>query len=175
MPDRRERWRNLLEEAGCSRGVIRHCDAVCDLALRFFVQGIMDREVLTAGAMLHDIGRGSTHGLSHAQVGAAYCRKRGLPEEVVRVVECHIGAGLTADECTLIRLLPVNCLPVTPEEKAVANADNLVVGTHVIGIDERLMRVQYLPRRVRKRHYRLWLEMEVFRDCASFFGSAGTG
>jgi len=134
----------------------------------------MDREVFTAGAMLHDIGRGTTHGLSHAQVGADHCRKLGLPEEIVRIVECHIGAGLTADECTLLRLLPRNCLPVTPEEKAVANADNLVVGTHVIGIDERLMRVQYLTQRVRKRHYRLWLEMETFRDYASSFGSVGT-
>jgi uncharacterized protein len=166
MPDRRDAWRELLERAGCSRGVVRHCDAVCDLALGFYVPGIMDRENLLAGAMLHDIGRGTTHDLSHAQKGAAYCREQGIPEEIARIVECHLGAGLTADECTLLRLLPRDCIPRTPEEKAVANADNLVSGTRVIGIDERMMRASFLPRRIRRRLFRLWLEMEIVRDCA---------
>mgnify|MGYP003798013201 CR=1 FL=1 len=80
----------------------------------------MDREILLTGAMLHDIGRGFTHDLTHAQKGAAYCREQGLPDGIVRIVECHTGAGLTADECTLLRLLPVDCIPRTPEEKVVA-------------------------------------------------------
>ncbi|HOS81790.1 MAG TPA: HDIG domain-containing protein [Methanolinea sp.] len=166
MPDRRDEWRELLERAGCSRRVIRHCDTVCDLALGFFVPGIMDREILLTGAMLHDIGRGFTHDLTHAQKGAAYCREQGLPDGIVRIVECHTGAGLTADECTLLRLLPVDCIPRTPEEKVVANADNLVADAHVIGIGERMMRACNLPRKVKRRIFRLWLEMELFRDCA---------
>lgn len=167
MPDRRDTLRKFLENAGCSRRVIRHCDTVCDLVLEFFIPGIMDREVLVAGAMLHDIGRGVTHDISHAQKGAAYCRKQGLSEEIARVVECHTGAGLTADECTLLRLLPVDCIPRTAEEKAVANADNLVSDSRVIGIGERMFYAQYLPRRVRRRMFCLWLEMELFRDYAS--------
>lgn len=166
MPDRRDTWRELLERAGCSRRVIRHCDTVCDLVLGFCVPGVMDRDLLVAGAMLHDIGRGSTHDLSHAQKGAAYCREQGLPDEIARIVECHLGAGLTADECTLLGLLPVDCIPRTPEEKAVANADNLVADTRVIGIGERMMRAPHLPRKVKRRMFRLWLEMELFRDCA---------
>lgn len=157
-------WRRILTEAGCSAAVIRHCEAVSDLAMEFYVPGIMDREVLLAGAMLHDIGRSRTHDLSHAQVGAEYCRKIGLEEEIARVVECHLGAGLTADECTLLRLRPVDCIPRTAEEKVVANADNLVSGSRAIGIEERMVRAFSLPRRVRRRMFRLWLEMEIFRE-----------
>ncbi|MDI9632673.1 MAG: HDIG domain-containing protein [Methanolinea sp.] len=164
--DGRGAWRQILEEAGCSAGVIRHCEAVRDLALEFYIPGIMDREILLAGAMLHDIGRSRTHDLSHAQAGAEYCREIGLGEEIARIVECHLGAGLTADECTLLRLRPVDCIPGTAEERAVANADNLVSGSRVVGIEERMMRAMYLPRKVRRRIFRLWLEMETFRGLA---------
>lgn len=104
-----------------------------------------------------------THGLAHAQAGADYCRRNGIPEPVARVVERHLGAGLTADECTILRLIPVECMPRTIEEKIVGNADNLVTGTNVIGIEERMMRSINLPRRLKRRLYHLWLEMETFR------------
>ena len=76
--------------------------------------------------MLHDIGRGVSHGISHAQAGAAWLY-RGF-SAVARIVERHIGAGLSADECTLLRLVPRDCVPATLEEKIVTNADNLVAG-----------------------------------------------
>jgi len=173
MPHQRDSWRRVLEEAGCGRNVIKHCDAVCDLALAYLVPGIMDRDLLIAGAMLHDIGRSRTHSLFHAQAGASYCREIGLSEEIARIVECHLGAGLTADECTLLRLLPIDCIPRTPEEKAVASADNLVSGMRVTGIEERLMRAVFLPRKIRRRFFRLWTEMELFRDCWGDNGRAG--
>ncbi len=113
--------------------------------------------------MLHDIGRSKTHGIGHAQSGAEICRKLGLPEEVARIVECHTGAGLTADECSLLGLLPVDCIPQTLEEKIVTNADNLVGGRHEISIERDLMEAFALKRNVRRRIYRLWLEMELYR------------
>jgi uncharacterized protein len=79
------------------------------------------------------------------------------------MVECHTGAGLTADECTLLGLLPIDCMPVTLEEKIVTNADNLAGGKRRISIEQDLMDSFSLPRKVRKRMYRLWLEMELFR------------
>lgn len=156
-------WVVLLCESGCSERVIRHCIAVHDAVMEYHRDTITDLAVLEAGALLHDIGRSITHGTGHAQAGAGYCRGKNLPEPVVRIIECHLGAGLTADECTLLRLQPKDCMPRTIEEKIVAHADNLVAGDHTIHIEERMMRSFHLPRHMRKRLYHLWMEMEAFR------------
>jgi uncharacterized protein len=161
MPDHQMNFESILFDAGCSRSVIAHCNCVRDLACRYAEQiTLADTTSVEAGAALHDIGRGLTHSIRHAQAGADYCRWLGIPENVARIVECHTGAGLTADECTLLGLLPVDCMPVTLEEKIVANADNLVRGRHTISIWERLNRSYALPGKVRRRIWHLWLEME---------------
>jgi len=153
----------LLRRAGCSEGVIAHCRAVRDLALDFTSDPIVDRDLVEVGALLHDIGRGVTHDLHHAQVGGEICRSLGLDEAVASIVERHIGAGLTADECSLLGLAPRDCVPRTIEEKIVAHADNLVKGGRVITLEERLARLIDLPRKQRMRIYRLALEVELFR------------
>ena len=104
-----------------------------------------------------------THEIRHAEVGGVLCRSLGLDEAIVTIVERHIGAGLTADECSLLGLLPRDCMPQTLEEKIVAHADNLVKGTRAITMEERLEHAIALPRRQRKRICRLGLEMELFR------------
>jgi uncharacterized protein len=152
----------LLTEAGCSRRVVAHCQVVREVSVGYAVSsGLADTRLVDSGACLHDIGRGITHTLHHAQAGAAYCRKIGLPEQVARIVECHTGAGLSADECTLLGLIPVSCIPVTLEERIVAASDNLVRGADVITIYDRLARSYMLSRKIRRRLYRLWLEVEL--------------
>lgn len=153
----------VLESAGCSPGVVAHCRAVQEVALTFTADPLVDRQHVEEGALLHDIGRGVSHALDHAEIGGVLCRTAGLPEEVAAIVERHIGAGLTADECSQLGLLPRDCMPRTVEEKIVAHADNLVKGTRVITIEERLMHSLDLPARLKKRMYRLHLEMELFR------------
>jgi uncharacterized protein len=153
----------LLRSSGCPEHVIRHSRAVRDCALEFCKSPEVDTELVAEGAMLHDIGRSETHGIGHAQVGAAICRSLGCPEEIARIVERHIGAGLTADECALLRLIPRDCVPVSLEEKIVANADNLVRGDEVASIYDLMIRAAHLPRRARTRIFRLFLEMELFR------------
>lgn len=152
----------LLREVGCSADVIDHSRAVRDLSLLFSENLPVDRELIEAGAMLHDIGRSKTHTIAHAQVGADICRKLGLSEEIARIVECHIGAGLTAEECVKEGLRPIDCVPQTPEEKIVANADNLVRGTEVITIDERLRISGNLSEKIRKRMLDLAIEVSEF-------------
>jgi len=153
----------LLFSAGCSPAVIAHCKAVARLADVYARRsGIADPSLVHEGAMLHDIGRGKTHSIRHAQEGACICRNLGLPDSVARLVERHIGAGMTADECSLAGLLPINCIPKSIEEKIVANADNLVRGRSRISIYSRLGRSIHLSRRVRRRMYRLWIEMEQY-------------
>ncbi len=159
-----ERYLTLLEQAGCSPRVISHCLAVHRVAIRYADRiMVADRDLVSAGAYLHDIGRGRTHTIQHAQAGADYCRTIGLPEPVARIVECHTGAGLTADECTLLGLLPRDCIPGTLEEKIVCNADNLVAGSHEISIERTIQDTFFLPRNVRSRIFRLWLELESYR------------
>ncbi len=154
----------LLVRAGCSEDVIAHCRVVRDLALTYTSDPmIVDRDLVEAGALLHDIGRGVTHDLRHAQVGGEICRSLGLGDAVVSIVERHIGAGLTADECSLLGLAPRDCVPRTIEEKIVAHTDNLVKGGRVITLEERLARLIDLPRKQRMRIYRLALEVELFR------------
>jgi uncharacterized protein len=86
----------------------------------------------------------------------------GLPEPVALIVERHIGAGLRADECTLLGLVPRDCIPISIEERIVANADNLVRESSRITIDERLLLSAHLPAGIRRRIYHLWLELEQF-------------
>jgi uncharacterized protein len=154
---------DLLRKAGCSERVIAHCRAVCTVALSYSESGIVDRELVREGAMLHDIGRCRSHSITHAQEGADILRRKGIREDVVRVAERHIGAGLTADECSLLGLLPRDCMPQSIEEQIVGNADNLVQGQREASIVRLLQQGYHLKRRLRQRHYRLWIRMEAFR------------
>jgi uncharacterized protein len=157
------KWEALLLRAGCGRQVIAHARAVARLSLLFAKNPVVDRDLVFAGAMLHDIGRGTTHGIDHAQRGAALGRSLGLDPAIVSIIERHIGAGMIADECSLAGLLPRDCVPVTLEEKIVANADNLVHGDRPGCIEGTLGGAFRLKRRIRRRIYRLYLEMECLR------------
>jgi uncharacterized protein len=157
------KWEQLLVRAGCGESVIAHARVVTDLSLRFSENPVVDRGLVRAGAMLHDIGRGTTHGIDHAQCGAALARSLGLDPSIVSIIERHIGAGMNADECSLERLAPRDCVPQTIEEKIVANADNLVQGDREGTIEGTLGGASRLRRRIRRRIYRLYLEMECLR------------
>ncbi|KAF5060042.1 Ribonuclease Y [anaerobic digester metagenome] len=152
----------LLRSAGCDEGVLRHCRAVTGLALALAGDDpLFDRSLLETGGMLHDIGRSVTHGIGHAQVGARICRSLGLSEPVARIVERHTGAGLTADDCVLLGLEPIDCVPVTPEERLVAYADKRLKGDRVVSMEREIDRSIILPHRARRRMYRLRREMDL--------------
>ena len=163
QPD--ESCEDLLHEAGCSEKVIAHCRAVRDVALGYAALNDLARvDLVRKGSMLHDIGRGSTHTIMHAQEGADLLRDRGISEEIARIVECHTGAGLTSDECTLLRLFPRDCIPRTTEEKIVTHADNLIEGRKRVIIAESIASAFYLPRKVRRRMYHLSQDVELLCD-----------
>ncbi|WP_255331615.1 HD domain-containing protein [Methanocalculus taiwanensis] len=149
--------------AGCSEKVIAHARAVAWVATEYTDDEVVDRSLIICGALLHDIGRSESHSLDHAIIGGDICRERGLPEEIARIVERHLGAGQTAEEYLQLGLLPRDCMPVTLPEKIVAHADNLVKGNGEIHIEERMIKILDLPKNKRRRTYRLALEMELFR------------
>ena len=169
MPEKKEKsCEVLLKKAGCSTKVIAHCRAVRDCACEYAVRdpGI-NLSLVNEGAMLHDIGRSRTHDIRHAQCGADFLRERGLGEDLARIVECHAGAGMSADECTLLGLSPRDCMPRTTEEKIVTHADNLIAGAKRVSIHESLSSAIHLPRKARKRMYRLACEVELLCDVES--------
>ena len=166
MPDSKKKTcEDLLQKAGCSPKVIAHCRAVRDCACEYAAQ---NPEILFSlveqGAMLHDIGRSRTHDIRHAQCGADLVRSMDLGEDLARIVECHTGAGLTADECTLLGLFPRDCIPRTSEEKIVTHADNLLAGKKRVTIHDSIGSAIYLPRKARKRMERLSCEVELLCD-----------
>jgi uncharacterized protein len=166
MPDQQKKsCEEMLRDAGCSTKVIAHCRAVRDCACDYAARNPdVNFHLVEQGAMLHDIGRSRTHDIRHAQCGADLLRERGLGEDLARIVECHTGAGLTADECTLLGLSPRNCMPVTTEEKIITHSDNLIAGKKRVTIHETIGDAIYLPRKARKRMERLASEVELLCD-----------
>ena len=118
----------LLKKTGCSDDVIKHCIAVRDVAVKIAKKANADIKLVEAGALLHDIGRSKTHGIHHAVEGAKIAKQIGLSDEIVNIIERHIGAGIPAEEAEKLGLPVKDYLPMTLEEKIVCHADNLVEG-----------------------------------------------
>jgi len=156
---------HLNTQAGCDPGVIAHGKAVRGGAIRIASDisrsGIaVDQNLVAAGAVLHDIGRSRTHGMAHADEGGEICRSLGFDERICRIVERHIGAGLSAQERAGFGLKAVDRIPATLEEKIVAHADNLVKGTRVISRDEFVASLERFDEPVRSRFLALADEIE---------------
>ena len=117
---------DLLKKSGCSDKVIRHCKAVRDVAVRIAKKAHADVELVEAGALLHDIGRSKTHGVFHVLEGVKIARKLRLPEDIINIIERHIGAGLSAEVAGRLNLPPRDYIPKTLEEKIVCHADSLI-------------------------------------------------
>lgn len=163
MAEEADAYERILASAGCSRHVRLHCRKVREAAREYIAEGIADRDLVEAGAALHDIGRAKTHSIAHGQVGADICRGMGLPEEVARIVECHVGAGIPVCECILLGLEPRDCVPRTIEERIVAHADNMVQGERIMLLPGSVMNTTLLGRKIRRRLYRLALQMHLIR------------
>lgn len=127
--------------------VLAHVEAVKNLALenciRLLSMGTeVDMDLVTQGALLHDIGyfdvnHDNKPKITHGIIGGEILRKEKLPA-VALIAERHIGAGLSKEEIEK-RNLPLpkkDFIPVTTEEKIVADADNFIDGTKRISKEE---------------------------------------
>ena len=122
----REKCLKILHDAGCSEKVVEHCKTVTRLALKIAKKCNANIELVEAGALLHDIGRSRTHGVMHGVEGAEIAKEIGLPDEIVNIIERHLGGGISKEEATKIGLQEKDYTPVTLEEKIVCHADNLI-------------------------------------------------
>lgn len=122
----------ILRDAGCSRRVITHCCTVHAVA-REMVKGLdVNVGLVSAGALLHDIGRARDHSITHAMEGAAMAEKIGLPREMVEIIRKHTGAGLDREDVREMGLPDGDYIPRTLEEKIVAHADNMVSDNRIV-------------------------------------------
>lgn len=121
-----EQCYRLLRKVGCSNVVIKHCEAVRQVAVRIAKKAHADIQLVEAGALLHDIGRSKTQGIMHGIEGAKIATELGLPLSIVNIIERHLGAGIPSEEAAMLGLPPKDYMPITLEEKIVAHADNLI-------------------------------------------------
>ena len=134
------------EDTPLRRLLLRHSMQVRDKALAILANPSrppieLDAELVSAGAMLHDIGilqchapsilcEGSrpyiAHGIAGAEMLRSYGRTHGTDlEPFARICERHTGTGITAREVRE-QHLPIperDYLPETPEEKLICLAD----------------------------------------------------
>jgi uncharacterized protein len=140
----------ILQETGSPPSLIEHVWAVCDRALKIAEQveaaGLpVDRDVVEAGALLHDSGiprqKGEpivipewgdratgllTDNLTHPILGFELAGEYGFPLSVRRCILCHT-PGPTRAECQMLGITPPEeeLIPITIEETIVMYADFL--------------------------------------------------
>ena len=126
----------LLKKENTPENVIDHSLAVYKKAMEIAANfDDADKDLIRKGALLHDIGRSKTHDITHAIEGVEIAKKYGYGEDVLNIIERHIGAGITESEAEKLGLPVKSYLPETLEEKIVAHADNLTSGSKEVDID----------------------------------------
>ncbi len=131
---------DFIIKAGCSADVVSHCIMVSNVAISVAdrVAVPVDRELVRQGGLFHDIGRSRTHDIRHAIAGVEIAKSLGFSDAILHIIERHIGAGITAAEAVRLGLPRKDYLPLTPEEKIVSYADNLIFGVREVPFSEAL-------------------------------------
>jgi len=132
----RDECLQLLRECGCGDDVIAHCEAVSALAVKMAKRCGADVQLVEIGGLLHDVGRCRAHSIAHAVEGAKIVAEKKFPQRLVRIIERHIGGGITKEEAKRLGLPEKDYIPETLEEKIVAHSDNLFSGTERTPINE---------------------------------------
>ena len=126
----------ILKKEKTPQNVIDHSIAVYNKALEIAKNfPNADLDLIKKGALLHDIGRSKTHSITHAVEGREIACRYGYDENVLNIIERHIGAGITKEEAKKLGLFEKSYVPEALEEKIVAHADNLISGTKEVDVD----------------------------------------
>ncbi len=128
----------ILKDVGCDDGVIKHSIMVKNIAVEIAkkCKKEIDMPILIAGALLHDVGRAVTHDIMHVVEGVKIAKRLGMPEEIVRIIERHIGAGVPKDEAIKLGLENKDYVPESLEEMIVCYADNLASAKGKMSVEE---------------------------------------
>src|SRR5512140_258403 len=87
---------DVLVKAGCTADVVAHCLKVSLTAVSLAerMKGPVNCELVRLGGLYHDIGRSRTHDIGHALAGVEIGRMLGFSEQLLLIIERHIGAGI---------------------------------------------------------------------------------
>lgn len=140
IPSRKD-LEKILRDAGNTQRLIDHSNMVADLALRiadiFIAKGTwVNKVVLEAGAILHDISYEKHHGPDHGMIGHDMILELGLPEPVARLADIH--EPWSEDEAKTLNLPPKYCkdhFPSNWEEKIFIAADSIPFLAIHMGVD----------------------------------------
>lgn len=169
LPDRAS-CLSLLEQAGCGQRLLDHVQAVARLALALADHApTVDRALVEAGALLHDIGRARDHGIDHVPVGVEILAGYDLDGRILDVVACHMGAGVLRDQAQAWGWPPRRYEPETLEERIVAHADNLTFATSYRELEDVVVKLERkglkeLVPRMRALHEGLEAELGIDPD-----------
>jgi uncharacterized protein len=166
IPQSTEQALFFMEQVKCPARVVEHCKAVANTAeqmAKSITTQQVNLELVRIGALVHDIGRAKSHGIDHAVIGGEIARQLGFSEAVVRIIERHIGAGITPEEAEKMGLPPADYRPKSIEEKIVSHADNLTKDTEPQSIEECVesLRRQSVSEEVIERVLRLHHELSA--------------
>ncbi len=169
-----EKALEILIKSGCSTRVLNHCKAVAavakEIAEKCKKKGAnVNVQLVEVGALLHDVGRSKTHEVSHSIVGADIARRFNLPENLVNIIEKHVGGGITIDEAERLGWPIKSYVPHTLEEKIVSYADKLIEGTRRVLVERTL---RQLSEKLGKEHpaiSRIWAIHEELASLAGDF------
>lgn len=136
----------ILRQLGCNDEVVAHCRLVSRIAKKIAdrcrAKGMdVDTDLVVIGGLLHDLGRSKTHSIRHGVIGGHLAQEMGLPEELVLMIERHIGAGIPSEEAVSLGLPERDYLPQSLEEKIVTYADKLALGDRQATIDSEIHRL----------------------------------
>ena len=161
IPSLRNKAISLLKSL-CSQDVVDHSLAVSKNAMRIArrlkEQGYdVDLDFIEIASLLHDIGRSKTHGIRHGIEGSKILKESNL-SRFSKVCETHIGGGITREEARMLGLPERDYLPKSLEEKIIAHADNITIGTETVSIEKT---VEKLQKRLGKDHPAIKRVMEL--------------
>jgi uncharacterized protein (TIGR00295 family) len=129
----------ILKKYNTPLEVIQHCLTVTQIVEEFIFEiSEINKELVIAGAMLHDIGRSANHTIFHAVKGVELLKEENLDPRILSIVRNHIGTGIEKEEAVKLGLPPENYIPQTNEEILVSYSDNLAFGKKKRSFDEAL-------------------------------------
>ena len=118
----------ILRKAGVSEDDIQHCIKVAQKAAEIAARTgeEISMELVSRGALFHDLGKAKTHDMDHGKLGAEIGKDLGLPKAITDIMEKHIRGGLTEAEARELNLPVKDYTLGKLEERIVIYADRLV-------------------------------------------------
>ncbi len=118
----------LLRKAGVAPDDVVHCQRVCRKALEIAskINKPLNYKLIARGGLLHDLGKAKSRADDHGYLGAQIGRSMGLHEDILRIMETHVKAGLTPKEARDADIPEKDYSPKTLEQKIIIYADKLV-------------------------------------------------